>query len=79
MSIKRVESSTGINIEQGFGVSSFLELQYKIKVYNDIHLTIFSQAKVEQSTGELPLYNSGGTVESLIFGIGTTIPIYLKY
>ena len=79
MSIKRVESSTGKTINKGYGLSSFLELQYKIKVYDDIHFTIFSRAKLEKSTSDLILYNKDSTVESLVFGIGTMLPIYLTY
>jgi hypothetical protein len=79
MSIKIVESSNGKILDQTFGLSSFLELQYKLKVYNNIHLTIFSKAKMEKSTSSIKLYNSEATVESLEFGIGTIIPIHLIY
>ena len=79
MSINIVESSNGKILDHAFGLSSFLELQYKIKVYNNIHLTIFSKAKLEKSTGDIRLYNASATVESLVFGIGTIIPIHLMY
>jgi hypothetical protein len=79
MSIEIVESSNGKIIDQVFGLSTFLELQYKIKVYHNIHLTIFSKAKMEKSAEDLKLYNTASTVESLVFGIGTIIPIHLMY
>ncbi|MDB3868468.1 hypothetical protein N9263_00210, partial [Candidatus Marinimicrobia bacterium] len=71
MSIKRINLSDGETIEKTYGFSSFLELQYRINVYNDIHLTLFSKAKLEKPIGDLVLYNSSSTVNSLIFGIGT--------
>jgi hypothetical protein len=79
MSIKMVNLSDQKLVDQTFGFSSFVELQYRIKVYNNIHLTLFSKAKIEKSTGDLILYNTDSTVESLVFGIGTIIPFYLTY
>ena len=40
---------------------------------------IDTDKEIEKSTGDLVLYNSDATVESLIFGIGTIIPVYLIY
>ena len=79
MSIKSAEPKEEGNINRIFGFSSFLELQYKINLYNNINLNIFSRAKMEKPTENLYLYNTNATVESLIFGMGLTLPLYLTY
>jgi len=79
MSIKTVESSNGNILDQQFGLSSFVEFQYKINVYNNIHLTIFSKAKIEKHIKNNNLFRPGDELAYLLFGIGTIVPIHLKY
>lgn len=79
MSIKSSEDSNQETTKRIFGFSTFLGLQYEIHLYNNIHLNVFSKAKIEKSVGDLRLYNTNSTVESLIFGIGVTLPLYLSY
>ena len=66
MSIKSSEDSSQETSKRIFGFSTFLGLQYGIHLYNNIHLNVFSKAIIEKSAGDLRLYNTNSTVESLI-------------
>ena len=79
MSIKTVESSNGNILNEKFGLSSFIVLQYKINVYNNIHLTVFSKAKIEKHLTSNKAFSSRDELGYILFGIGAIMPIHLKY
>jgi len=59
----------------------FFGLNYDFEIFDYTTITLFSKAQLERAiiSNNDDLYNEDASIESLIFGISTSMPIFIQY
>ena len=91
--INNLKTQTGVGLmsvqfqepdsnNKSLGYSLFFGLNYDFKILNYTTITLFSRAQLEKtiiSNNNDDLYNNNASIETLIFGISSSIPFYIQY